>query len=101
MVLMSACGDNSDEFNCKYYKHGNERQSVICDMVFAGNRVRPAWHECEEGMFRCNNGNCITMKRVYDNKNHCGDGSVELASCGMLISYDTVLAEEINSVMTC
>ena len=71
--------------------HGNEQQSVISVMVVTGDQIRPTWHECE-GMFRCNSGKCITLKRVCDNKDHCGDASDEPSSCGKLLFHCELLA---------
>ena len=57
-------------------------------MVFTGEPVRSTWQECEGlGLFRCDNGKCLTMNRVCDYKDQCGDGSDESASCGMLLFH--------------
>jgi low density lipoprotein-related protein 2 len=57
---MDNCGDSSVEDNCPQEK--------------------PTGHECN-GKFKCDNGKCITFKRVCDKKDHCGDNSDETASC--------------------
>uniref|UniRef100_A0A1A9WSW6 Uncharacterized protein n=1 Tax=Glossina brevipalpis TaxID=37001 RepID=A0A1A9WSW6_9MUSC len=40
---------------------------------------------CEEGRFRCNNGNCIPNRWRCDQENDCADGSDEIPS--MCINY--------------